>query len=172
KPETKEVLRRNASLHPRVAIYKPWSANLGEGWTRWLLDTYGFKPASLSPQDVKSGKPLAFDAIILPDADKATLATGARASEDGGGFREEMPPEYRGGIEKAGGDTLRGFVENGGTLIAFNQACDYVLSEFNLPVRNVLAGVKRDDFSVPGSLLRVNVNTDHPVTKDMPSQAA
>ncbi|MCU1231983.1 MAG: hypothetical protein JWO97_4867 [Acidobacteria bacterium] len=173
KPETKEVLRRNESLHPRVAIYKPWTSNLGEGWTRWLLDSYGFKPASLSPQDVKSGKPLPYDAIILPDAAKSLLATGARENdEQSGSYREEMPAEYRGGIERAGADALRAFVENGGTLIAFNQACDYVISEFNIPVRNALAGVKRDDFSVPGSLLRVSINTDHPVTKDMPSQAA
>jgi hypothetical protein len=172
-PETKEVLRRNTHLHPRVAIYRPWGGNLGEGWTRWLLDTYGFKPATLTPQDVKAGKPLPFDAIILPDADKATLATGSRSDEDGSSvYREEVPPDYRGGLDHAGADALRAFVEGGGTLLAFNGACDYVIQEFNVPVKNALAGVKRDDFSVPGSLVRVKINTEHPVTKDMPAEAA
>ena len=64
------------------------------------------------------------------------------------------------------------FVENGGTLIAFNAACDYVIENFNVPVRNALARTPPSEFSVPGSLVRVNVRTDHPVTADMPSETA
>ena len=81
-------------------------------------------------------------------------------------YDEELPPEYRGSLDK---DAVRSFVENGGTLIALNAACDYVIDNFNVPVRNALA---RTDFSVPGSLLRVKVNTNHPVTADMPSETA
>ena len=99
KPETKEVIRRGEKYRkPRVAIYKPWSASLDEGWTRWLLDTYGFAPKSVTPQEVKTALP--YDAIILPDINKETIATGKRRSEDGGGsgYEPEMPPEYRGGL--------------------------------------------------------------------------
>jgi hypothetical protein len=168
-PGTKEVLRRHAGdRKPRVAIYKGWGGNLDEGWTRWLLDQYDFAPKSLSPQEIGKNGLQGFDALILPDEDKELIEKGRR----GTGYSEEMPPEYRGGLEKPGADALKSFVENGGTLVAFGAACDYVSREFNIPVRNALAAVKADDFAVPGSLVRVNVRGDHPVTAGMPEQTA
>ncbi len=170
KPETKEVILRGEKYRkPRVAVYKPWGAFNDEGWTRWLLDTYGFAPKSLTPPEVKGQ--LAFDAIILPDVPKETLATGRRRTEDSG-YQPEMPPEYRGGLGTDGLTVLKSFVENGGTLIAFAGACDYVIENFNIPVRNVMARVPSTEFSVPGSLVRLNVRTDHPVTTGLPPQVA
>src|SRR5207247_10152986 len=32
---------------PRVGLYKPWAASMDEGWTRWLLEQYGFDPKPL-----------------------------------------------------------------------------------------------------------------------------
>jgi hypothetical protein len=159
---------------PRVAIYNPWGGALDEGWTRWLLDQYGFAPKSLHPQEVKSGLGNV-DIFLIPDINPAIIATGrGGGGEDGGGMRysEELPPEYRGGLEKAGADVVRGFVENGGTLVAFGAGCDYVIQELNVPVRNALAKVSSSDFSVPGSLVRVRVRGDHPVTSGMPSETA
>ncbi len=172
KPETKEVIARGMKLprKPRVATYKPWQASMDEGWTRWLLDTYGIGAKGLSPQEVQKGI-TGFDAIILPDIPKDMLALGKRA-EGGMRYEEEMPPEYRGALEKSGADALRKFVDGGGTLIAFGAACDYVISEFNVPVRNALAGVKSEDYSNPGSLVRLLVRTDHPVTQGMPAETA
>jgi hypothetical protein len=172
KPETKEVIARGAKLarKPRVATYKPWNASMDEGWTRWLLDTYGIGAKGLSPQDVQKGI-TGYDALILPDVPREILATGKRA-DAGMRYEEEMPPEYRGALEKSGADALRKFVDGGGTLIAFGDACDYVIAEFNVPVRNALAGVRSEDYSNPGSLVRLHVRTDHPVTQGMPAETA
>jgi hypothetical protein len=159
---------------PRVAIYNPWGGALDEGWTRWLLDQYGFAPKSLHPQEVKAGlKDL--DAFILPDISAEVIATGRGGREEGGGgmrYSEELPPEYRGSLEKAGAEVLRGFVESGGTLVAMGAGCDYVIQEFNIPVRNALAKATAAEFSVPGSLVRVHVRNDHPVTAGMPEETA
>lgn len=175
KPEPEAFVKAHeGQAKPRVAIYNPWGGALDEGWTRWLLDRYGFAPKSLHPQEVKAGLK-DVDAFILPDIGAEMIATGRGGrGEDGGGMRysEEMPPEYRGGLEKAGADVLRGFVENGGTLVAMGAGCDYVIQEFNIPVRNALAKVAAADFSVPGSLVRVQIRKDHPVTAGMPDEAA
>ncbi|MBK5260760.1 MAG: hypothetical protein JJE51_14315 [Thermoanaerobaculia bacterium] len=172
KPEKKDVLRRvEKQRKPRVAIYKPWSASMDEGWTRWLLDTYGFAPKTLSPQEVRGVLP--FDAIILPDVTKDVLATGKRKPSNGAmRYDEEMQPEYSGGLGEPGLEALKKFVENGGTLIAFSSATEYVMEHFNIPVRNALAEVKAEDFSNPGSLVRINIRPDHPVTAGMPATTA
>jgi len=165
------VITKHASdPKPRIAIYNPWGGALDEGWTRWLLDQNGFAPKSLHPQDVKAGLQN-YDVFILPDLDKDEIANGRRRGEEGSmRYQDELPPEYRGSLEKDGLDVLKKFVENGGTLIAFSSACDYVIDNFNIPVRNVLA--RASDFSSPGSLVRAHVNSDHPVTADMPSETA
>ncbi len=174
KPATKEVIARGEKLArpPRVATYKPWSASMDEGWTRWVLETYGVKVTGLSPQEVQKGL-AGYDAMILPDVTKDVMATGKRRAEGAAmRYEEEMPPEYTGGLDKSGAEALRKFVDGGGTLIAFGDACDYVIDEFNVPVRNALAGVKADDYTNPGSLVRLRIRADHPVTQGMPAETA
>jgi hypothetical protein len=174
KPAMKEVIARGEKLarKPRVATYKPWSASMDEGWTRWLLETYGVSVKGLSPQDVQKGL-TGYDAMILADIGKDVIATGRRRVTDSSmRYEEEMPPEYRGGLEKSGADALRKFVNEGGTLLAFGDSCDYVIDEFNIPVRNALSGTKADDYSNPGSLVRLRIRPDHPVTMGMPAETA
>ena len=174
RPEAKEVIRRAETLprKPRTALYKPWSASMDEGWTRWLLDTYGFAPKTLSPQEVAKGA-LGFDAIILPDIPKDVIATGRRKPSDGAmKYEEEMPPEYRGGLDKAGAEALRKFVTDGGTLVAFAAACDYVIDEFNIPVRNALTGIKADEYANLGSLVRLRIREGHAVTAGLQEEVA
>jgi len=174
KPATKEVIARGQKLarKPRVATYKPWQGLMDEGWTRWVLETYGVQVKTLSAQDIQKGVS-GIDALILADQPKDVIATGKpRASEARMRYEEEMPPEYRGGLERAGAESLRKFVDEGGTLIAFGSACEYVIDEFNIPVRNALAGVRADDYTNPGSLVRLKLRRDHPVTAGMPEETA
>ncbi|HEX2123852.1 MAG TPA: M14 metallopeptidase family protein [Thermoanaerobaculia bacterium] len=156
RPATKEAIARGEKLarKPRVATYKPWQASMDEGWTRWLLDTYGVSVKGLSPQEVQKGL-AGFDALILPDINKDVLASGRRRSPEAMRYEEELPPEYRGALEKSGADAIRKFVQDGGTLIAFGSACEYAIEELSLPVRNALSGVRGEDYSNPGSLVRL-----------------
>jgi hypothetical protein len=145
---------------------------MDEGWTRWVLEQYGFDPKSLDNKAVKAGKLNdKFDAIVLPNVEKETMASGKPRREEGEmRYFPDLPPEYAGGLEKEGAKGLKEFVENGGTLVAFAAASDYVADEFNIPVRNALARSRPDDFSCPGSLLRVKVTQDHPVTYGLPAE--
>jgi hypothetical protein len=171
-PATKEVIARGRKLArmPRVATFKSWAASMDEGWTRWLLDTYGVPVKVLSPQEMQKGV-TGFDAVILPDIHKEVIAAGRRrAGAEGMRYEEEMPAEYSGGLGSPGAEALRKFVDAGGTLIAFGDSCEYVIEEFNVPVRNALASVGSADYSNPGSLVRLNLRADHPVTQGMPAQ--
>jgi hypothetical protein len=159
---------------PRVGIYKPWVASMDEGWTRFVLEQHGFNPTTLDNKAIRAGNLTArFDAIILPDIDREVIATGKPKLEEGQmRYRRDFPPDYQGGLEKEGAKALEDFVKAGGTLIAFDSATEYVIENFEVPVRNVLAGEKQDVFNSPGSLLRVGLNPNHPVTRDMPQEVA
>jgi hypothetical protein len=39
---------------PRIALFQPWGSNMDEGWTRWLLERYGFDYTTLHPQDLRA----------------------------------------------------------------------------------------------------------------------
>jgi hypothetical protein len=164
----------------RVALYKPYIPSHDEGWTRFLLEQYGFKLKSIENKEVKAGNlNNSYDVIILPDTTREVIVDG---KEGRGGFFEEFPPEYAGGIGKDGLHALRDFVDKGGTLITLANASDVIYGdEFNLPVRNALASpsaaagraaTTTSDFNIPGSLLRVYVDTNHPVGAGMPHEIA
>ena len=169
KPDTKLVTLKTQ----RVGLYKPFQASMDEGWTRFVLDQYGFVPISIENKTMKAGKLNdQFDVIILPDVEKDVIVDGQRKRGDNAmRYTPEMPEEYKGGIAKEGVQALKDFVQNGGTLITLADSGDLVASEFNVPVRNALAG-SREDFNVPGSLVRILVDTKHPVGYGMPEEAA
>jgi hypothetical protein len=156
---------------PRVGLYKPWVASMDEGWTRFLLERYGFAPVTLDNAAIRAGKLSArVDVIVLPDVRKDVIATGKRKREEGEmGYFPEPRPEHAGGLGKEGAAALREFVEGGGTLVALASASEYAIEELQLPVRNVLSRVKADEFLCPGALVRIEVDPSHPVTFGLPA---
>ncbi|HUP19650.1 MAG TPA: peptidase M14 family protein, partial [Gemmatimonadota bacterium] len=98
---------------------------------------------------------------------------GPGDERSGGASRsvEGVPPQYRSGFGQEGVDALEAFVENGGTLVTFGQAGDLPIEAFGLPVRNVVAGLSSTEFWSPGSTLRVDVDTAHPLAWGMPDRA-
>jgi Zinc carboxypeptidase len=134
----------------RVGLYRAWVPIIDEGWTRWILENYGFAPITLRNGDIQAGSLRdRFDAIILPDASPERLRKGFGPGS--------VPGQYAGGIEEVGAIALREFVQAGGTLITFNNASMYAVEDLGLPVKNVLAGLKDEEFFCSGSLLRVEI---------------
>jgi hypothetical protein len=166
-PASAEPLRA-----PKVGVYKPWAASMDEGWTRFVLEQYGFEPKTLDNKTVRAGAlNAAYDAIVLPDVTKEVIATGKPRRDEGAmRYFPEPPAEYTGGLEKEGAAALKDFVEKGGTLVALSSSSEYVIDELVLPVRNALA--RGTDFAVAGSLLRAEVRGDHPVTYGLPADVA
>jgi hypothetical protein len=166
-PSAAEPLRA-----PRVGLYKPWTASMDEGWTRFILEQYGFEPRTLENKTVRAGGlAAAFDAIVLPDLTKELIATGKRKRDEGAmRYSPEMPPEYSGGLDKEGAAALKQFVEAGGTLVALSSSSEYAIEELGLPVRNGLG--RASEFAVSGSLLRAEVVPGHPVTYGLPPEVA
>ena len=118
--------------------------------------TYGFTPKSLHPQEVKAGLQN-FDASSFRTSTRKTIATGRRA--DRRRIDEVRRRSCRRSIAAGSRKKARRRCDRSSRTaercIAFSAACDYVIENFNIPVRNVLA--KPADFSVPGSLVRVKV---------------
>ena len=149
---------------PRIGMYQPWTGgNMDEGWTRWVLEQYGFQSKPLHNADVRAGKLREqFDAIILPDQNARQIMEGAAGAT--------IRPEYRGGIGDEGMSALRAFVGDGGTLIALGAASDLAIENFPLPIRNVKQGLSRDQHFAPGTILRVQVDPSHPIGYGMPAE--
>lgn len=148
--KTKQIDRR------RIAIYKSWIPSIDAGWISYALEKYQFPYHWLKNAEVKAGNlNKRFDVIILPDQ---------RASSIINGFRKgTIPPNYVGGITTEGAENLKEFVRKGGTLICNKGSVDLVIKQFKFPIKNRLQKVKPDSFSCPGSLLKVNYDTTHPL---------
>jgi len=149
----------------RIAIYASWDETMDEGWTRWVFDRHQIPFTTIHDRDIRAGNLRArFDAIILPDQPASQIARGLRAP---------YPDSLRGGIGDAGAAALKAFVTGGGSVLAFNDASEYAIETFALPVKNVLAGAKSTDFYAPGSIFSVQVNKSHPLAASFtaPTQA-
>jgi hypothetical protein len=144
----------------RVGLYKSHVPSMDEGWTRWVLEQEGTKYLTLRDAEVRQGNLRAkFDSIIIPDQSPRSLLEGYR--------KGSMPDEFTGGLGKEGVRALREFVARGGTLVALNNASDFAIEQFGLPVRDVTADLKRTEFYCPGSILRTYLDTTHPLARGM-----
>lgn len=83
-----------------------------------------------------------------------------------------MPAEYAGGIGENGVQNLREFVNDGGTLVTMDEATEFAVRQFGLPAKNVVENVRPQDFYVPGSLLKVVLDTENPIAYGMPRETA
>jgi hypothetical protein len=158
----------------RIAIYKSAPGVMDEGWTEWLLDTYGFKYTLITPADVRAGNLGArFDAIVTASQGIGASGRGGR----GGGGGAAGGRGGRGGNAAADSAAaqeiaaLDEFVKGGGTIVAWNQGATSLVNALHLPVRNVVQGVNRREFFTGGSIMSAVVDNMHPVMAGMPERA-
>ena len=146
----------------RVGIYKGWTSNMDEGWTRFVFDTFNVPYTSVRDADVRQGALNSkFDAILLTSQQSNQIINGNASGT--------LPAEYTGGITEAGVKNLKAFVENGGMLICFDDACELPIKQFNLPLRDMLQGVKSSEFYCPGSIVALEVDNKNPIAALLPA---
>lgn len=159
KPKTFITVQRA----PRIGFYQPWTANMDEGWTRWVLEQYEFPYTTLHNAEIKAGKLRErFDVILLADQSPRDIL-------EGNNFKS-IRPEYRSGIGDEGLEALRVFVREGGTLITLGGACDLAIEKFPIPVRNLKKGLTRDQHFAPGTIVNLQVDQAHPLGFGLPAE--
>ena len=161
----------------RIGLYKSWVANMDEGWTRWLLEQYGFPYTTLTDADVRAGALRdRFDVIILPDQTPRRIVSGHQPTDrPREGPWGPVPTQYQGGIGEGGVEALRMFVQAGGRLVTFDAASDLPLESFGgvfTHIRNTVTPLDRATFYCPGSVLRLDVDTTHPGASGMTAHPA
>ncbi len=140
----------------RIGFYQPWTANMDEGWTRWVLEQYGFAYTTIHNADVKAGKLKdKFDVILLADQSASSI-------KDGLDYKV-IRPEYKGGIGQDGIKNLVDFVGAGGTVVAMGASGDLLIENLPIPVKNAKRGLTREQHFAPGTILRLQVDTTHPL---------
>jgi hypothetical protein len=141
---------------PRIAIYQSFTANMDEGWTRWVLEQYEFPYTVLHNNDVKAGKLRErFDAIILPDQKAKDILEGLDF--------KSIVPEFKGGIEEEGWNALHEFVQHGGTLVALGEASNLLIDKLPLPVKDIKHTTTREQHYAPGTIVNLQVDTSSPI---------
>ncbi|MCK5652888.1 MAG: hypothetical protein KAJ42_15980 [Gemmatimonadetes bacterium] len=193
-------LRLEDTPKPRIAIYQGWSSNMDEGWTRWVLDAFEFEYTVLHPQDIRAAAAAAgagesgdfrigseyraqwpphvaelapgrvedrslsdrFDVILFTHEGANSIVEGRSAST--------TPEVYHGGIGEAGVAALEDFVAKGGSVVTLGSSTDLAIRYWDLPVKNMSEGLSQDEFLVPGSVVNVLSEVQHPLAWGMAAE--
>jgi len=165
---------------PRIALVETWFSDMDAGWTRSLFDSYHIPFTILHPGDfAKSDLAGEFDVILFPDTDKDVLMTGKRKSGETY-YMGSYHPDYVKGIDKEGLEKLMTFSDGGGNIISWGRSARLFEGmqkikhgneeeEFSLPFRDISPDLAKDGLYVPGSLVKVKLLADHPLTLGMPA---
>ncbi|MEQ1921801.1 MAG: M14 family metallopeptidase [Pyrinomonadaceae bacterium] len=177
-----------SKINNHIGLYKSFVPSMDEGWTRFILEDsferFCLQSFSIGNREIKDYSQLSktfnrprlvtqynrpvpvlenYGTILFPDQSPAQILNGyAKGS---------MPDEYTGGVGKEGVENLKKFVEAGGTLVFMNRSSNFAIEQFNLPIKDVTRGLSRKDFYIPGSILRTELRSDHPITKGMPRES-
>jgi hypothetical protein len=147
----------------RLALFRSYPPSMDEGWTRWILEHEETGSSTLNAASLRNGEATKYRAIIIPDQPARTILNGYRIGA--------MLPELTGGLGSEGVKALRQYVEDGGTLVCLNRASDLAIEQFKLPIKDLVAGLPRTEFYVPGSILRIELDTTHPIATSMPKES-
>ncbi len=163
------------SLHPltlqEIGIYQSYLASMDEGWTRWVLDEFSFPYRVLHDQDFRKNKLSDLSLIIFPSLSSNGIASGLQNRQKALGSPKIMK-KYTGGLGTKGIVALKSFLENGGTALFFSKASNFAIEKLGVPARNVSKGKSSEKFYAPGTLLRLRLAMDSPLTFGMPPEPA
>ena len=160
-----------AVRQPRIGMYQPWSGSMDEGWSRWVLEQYGFTFVAVHPEDFTSPLAQKIDVLIIADDARVPVAGAATGRGGRGGAPQAVRPEYAYQLTAADLQLFEQFVRGGGTVVCLSNASTFAIQQLKLPVKNVVAGLRPEEFFLRGSIVEVTTDPTHPVMAGMPDKA-
>jgi hypothetical protein len=167
---------------PRIALVETWYHDMEAGWTRFVFDTYHIPYQILHPGDFeKTDLASLYDVIVFTDEEKSILMTGKYKSGDDY-IPTNYPPEYTKGMGDKGMANLMTFLDQGGIILAWGESTGLFAGplsikrgedekeDFKLPFNDISSSLKAEKVYCPGSLLKVDLTENHPLTWGMPLQ--
>jgi hypothetical protein len=166
-PTTPEPLAEVAGFlgtATNVALYQPYDPSMDEGWTRWVFDRFGVPYTTVHNDDISAGRLEGFTSVLLASIEADEIREGREAGS--------VPDALAGGLGEAAVAELERFVRDGGTLVALNESVEWVIEELGLPVRNVVQDMDAESFFAPGSLVRLELDSRHPMAGPLSAELA
>ncbi|MFO8173759.1 MAG: M14 family metallopeptidase [Longimicrobiales bacterium] len=143
---------------PRIGIYRSWQEPMEAGWTRWTWDQHGLAYDTIRDARIREGGLLEdYDVILFQNQDPESIRDGFAPGQ--------LPPEYTGGLGDGGVRALVNFVRAGGRIVAVEEATDFFIEILGLGLSNAVERLPPEEFFIPGSILSVELEEDHPVTR-------
>jgi hypothetical protein len=166
----------------RIGLWDRYGGSMDSGWVRWLFEQFEFPFDVVYPPALDAGD-LANKYDVLVFVNGAIPQYNAQNNQSSGWSSqpkpEDVPSEFHhqmGSVttEKTVPQLLR-FLEDGGTLLAIGSSTN-IADHAGLPIKNALLErlqdgteqpLSRAQIFIPGSLLRVRVDTNHPLAYGM-----
>jgi hypothetical protein len=166
----------------RIGLIETYFHDMDAGWTRYLLDSFRVPFTVLRAGQLESAE-LAknFDVLVFPDV-SIDLLTKSRGKKDGERYFRptDYPPEFAKRISDDGLAALRAFLAGGGIVVSWGGSTELFLEGLGededgdqappLPARDIAEELAEDGLDVPGSLLKVRLIADHPLTWGLPAE--
>jgi len=164
-PQFTEARNLKELKRARLGLYKNFVPSMDEGWTRWILEQFGFAYQSVGNREILAGGlRQKCDVLVLPDQRAESMVSGYRAGS--------MPEEYTGGLGEKGAEALKQFATEGGTLVFLNDASEYAIEELGVKLKSVVRGLPNREFYCPGSLLNVTLDAQSTLAHGLPGRIA
>lgn len=177
---------------PRVALWDIYGGSMPSGWIRWMLEQFEYADVDIVyPQQLNAGHLKDdYDVIIFPSGAIGSqfedFVAGAGDSNRQTELRREfgprspdrglIPEEYQGWLGRVTPEAtlspLKDFLEEGGSIVTIGGSTA-LGKALGLPLKNQLVKdgqrLGREEYYVPGSLLRSRVDNSRLVASGVPT---
>lgn len=167
----------------RVGLYDQYGGLIPSGWTRWLLESFEFPVEIVRPQALDAGDLNAkYDVLIFTDGAAHFASSSGRGRSSMQPSADVIPEQYRSWLGSITREKtipqLKKFVEAGGSIVTIGSGTS-IAALLGVPVTSALVemgpngklrALPQEKFYVPGSILRMEVNTADPLAYGLPAQ--
>jgi hypothetical protein len=155
----------------RVAIWDMYGGSISSGWLKWIMEQHNFRFNTIYSREINAGDlKKKYDVIIFVSGAIPELSGSEQPASRDTTKMSDIPVEYRSRWGKISADTsitaIKKFMEAGGTVITIGKSTSLAY-HLKLDVSDALVEINKgipaplpsEKFYIPGSILRVSVDT-------------